>query len=355
MLVNFSTSNTFRGKVTVMRRSQMKKNRICKLLDIRYPIIQAPMNWITGAELVAAVSNAGGLGTLGPNAGLETITEDLTLTGERLRKQIRKVKSLTQEPFAVNIAIGVGGERQHSQRCIEVVLAEGVPVAITSEGSPDVYTKVLKDAGLKVIQAISTVRHARKAEEMGVDAVVCEGFEAGGYKGLTELTTFVLVPMVADAVKIPVIAAGGIADSRGMLAALALGADGLYMGTRFMVTAESDAHPKVKMAIVRGEDACTTSIPRDRMLARDLKNLYTEKYMEMKTAGASSEELNEFRSKHSQYHAQVRGDVDGSEICCGQVAGLITGVESAAEVTQNMKNGIHSQLEELKHKLADFL
>lgn len=174
----------------------MAKNSLCSLLNIRYPIIQAPMNWVSGAELVAAVSNAGGLGTIGPNAGAKTITSDVALTGERLRGQIRKVKELTEKPFAVNINIGVGDDRKFSQKCVEVVLEEGIAAAILSVGSPEVYCKTLKDAGIRVLAAISTTRHAVKAEQIGVDAVICEGYEAGGHKGFTELTTFVLVPMV---------------------------------------------------------------------------------------------------------------------------------------------------------------
>ena len=295
----------------------MKKTKLSELLGIRYPIVQAPMNWVSGAELAAAVSNAGGLGTIGPNAGAKTITADVVSTGERLRSQIRKAKTLTKKPFAVNIAIGAGEDRQYSQRSVEVVIEEGIQVVISSVGSPDVYTKVLKDAGVKVLHAVSTVRHARKAEEVGVDAVICEGFEAGGHKGLTELTPFDLIPMIADAVKIPVVAGGGIADARGMLAALALGADGIYMGTRFMVTHESDSHPRIKEAVVGREDACTVSITKDigvRMLARDLNNLFTQEYQEMKAAGASSEELNEFMNKRSQYHAQALGDAERSTI-----------------------------------------
>ena len=333
----------------------MKNNLICKLLGIRYPIIQAPMNWVSGAELVAAVSNAGGLGTLGPNAGAKTITQDVGLTGERLRDQIKKVKSLTKAPFAVNIAIGLGEGRQYSQRCVEVVIEEKVPAVISSVGSPDVYTKILKDNGIKVLHAVSTANHAKKAERTGVDVVICEGYEAGGHKGFTELTTFTLVPLVADAVKIPVVAGGGIADARGVLAALALGADGVYMGTRFMVTRESDSDQKVKEFIVRGEDACTVSVPKEKMMGRDIKNMFTQKYLEMKAAGASWRELSIFLSEHSPYNAQVLGDFEGSEVHAGQVAGLITSVVSASEVIQDIVNAMNSSLEELKHKLADFL
>ncbi len=338
---------------TVKKGAKKEKNRLCELLGIRYPIIQAPMNWVSGADLVAAVSNAGGLGTLGPNAGAKTLTGDVALTGERLRDQIRKVKRLTKNPFAVNIAIGQGELRQYAQRWVEVVLEEGIPVAIVSAGSPVDYTKTLKDAGIKVLHAISTLTHAKKAEGVGVDAVICEGYEGGGHKGFTELTTIVLVPMVARAVNVPVVAGGGIVDANSVLAALALGADGVYMGTRFMAARESDSHEHVKEAIVKAEDVCTISIPKG-MLSRDFKNLFTQKYLEMREAGASQKELNDFLSEFSQYRSQVLGDVEGSEVACGQVAGLITGVTSAAEIIQGVVNGLPILLEELKKKITPF-
>jgi len=159
--------------LAVEENAERKKNRLCTLLGIRYPIIQAPMNWVSGARLVAAVSNAGGLGTLGPNAGAKIVTHDVTLMGERLRGQIKEVKSLTKNPFAVNIAISEGEWRQYSQRSVEVILEEEVTVAIVSAGSPMDYTKKLKDAGIKVLHAVSTVSHAKKAEGVGVDAVIC--------------------------------------------------------------------------------------------------------------------------------------------------------------------------------------
>jgi enoyl-[acyl-carrier protein] reductase II len=332
----------------------MERNRICELLNIRYPIVQAPMNWVSGAKLAAAVSHAGGLGTLGPNAGAKTIVQDVNIVGDRLRSQIKMVRDLTKNPFAVNIAIGVGDERQYSKRCVEVIIDEKVPVAIVSVGSPDVYTKTLKEAGIKVLHAISTVNHARKAERVGVDGVICEGFEAGGHKGFTELTTFVLIRMLAEAVKIPIVAGGGICDTRGLLAALALGADGVYVGTRFMATVESDSHPGVKEAVVNADDACTVSLPKDMMLARDLRNEFTRKYMEMKAASSPWEKLKEFVDQHSQYHAQVLGNSQESEICCGQDAGLIKSVIGAAEVIEGMVNGIPSALAELQRRLTAF-
>ena len=322
------------------------------MVGIRYPIIQAPMNWVSGADLVAAVSNAGGLGTLGPNAGADSITADVELTGERLRDQIKKVKRLTDAPFAVNIPIGVGDLLRYSKKNVAVVMEEAVPVVITSVGGPKMYTNVLKEAGIKVFHAVSTPKQAKKAEAMGVDAVVCEGFEAGGHKGFTELTTLVLTPMVADAVKIPVITGGGIGDARGVMAALALGADAVYLGTRFMATKESETHQKVKDFIVRAEEVCTTSVPKGYMLARDLSNAFTEKYLEMRKAGASQAALEAFLAEHSQYLGQHLGDADNGEICCGQVAGLIGNAPGAAMVVEEIVKSLSAVLEALKQKLA---
>ena len=335
----------------------MKNNRLCQVLGIRYPIVQAPMNWITGADLAAAVSNAGGLGTLGPNAGAKTITRDVEETGERLRLQIRKIKSLTSAPFAVNFPVGLEGVegeggRAFSRRCVQVALEEGIKVAITSVGAPNVYTKTFKDAGVKVLHAVSTAGQAKKAEDVGVDAVICEGYEGGGHKALTGLTTLVLVPMAADAVNIPVLAGGGIADARGMIAALVLGADGIYMGTRFLATLECDAHPKVKEATINSGDTGTVSINKWVMEARDLQNNFTKKFLEMRTAEASSEELLEFMNQHSMYQALVLGDASDSEIPCGENAGLINRVISANEVVSSIINNIPSILEKLKNKLA---
>jgi enoyl-[acyl-carrier protein] reductase II len=293
------------------------------------------MNWVSGADLVAAVSNAGGLGTLGPNAGAENITPDVELTGERMRAQIKKVRRLSQAPFAV-----------------DVVIEEAVPVAIVSVGRPDIYTDALKAAGIKVLHAISTARHGQKAERAGVDAVICEGFEAGGHKGFTELTTLTLTPMVADAVSVPVIAGGGIGDARSVLAVMALGADGIYMGTRFMVTHESESHARVKEAIVNTQDVCSISVPKDYMLARDLINDFTKQYLGLKKAGASNSELSTFLSDHSQYHSQHLGQADNSEICCGQVAGLINEVKSAGEVVDDVVGSIAKRFEKLKARLG---
>ena len=216
------------------------------------------------------------------------------------------------------------------------------------------YTEVLHGEGIKVFHAVSTVKHAMRAEEIGVDAVVCEGYEAGGHKGFTELTTLVLTPMVADAVKLPVITGGGIGDARGVLAALALGADAVYMGTRFMATKESESHQNVKDAIIRAKDACTVSVPKDFMLARDLSNVFTNQYLEMRKSGASAEALRAFLANHSQFSAQHLGDVEKAELHCGQVAGLIDTAPGAADVISGIVQNMSFVVEEAKRKLAAF-
>ena len=239
----------------------MAKTRLTELLGIEYPIILASMAWITDADLAAAVSGAGGLGTIGPNAGMKHVTTDVEETGERLREQIRKCRKLTDRPFAVNFVIGVAGfDRKFSDRCVAVGIEEKAPVAIVSQGSPLVYTTTLKEAGMKIIHVCSTVRHVRKAEEAGADAVVVSGTEGGGHSGFDQITTMCLVPQAVDAVKIPVIAGGGIGDGRGLMAALSLGADGVYMGTRFIATKECPAHEKVKEIILAAADTSTIAV-----------------------------------------------------------------------------------------------
>lgn len=327
------------------------KNRICALLDIHYPIIQAPMNWVSGAALTAAVSEAGGLGCLGPNSGADTIVEDVEITGERMREQIHKVRRLTGRPFAVNVVIGIGDAIKYSRKIVDVIIEEKVPAVIASVGRPDIYTDRLKAAGVRVLHAISTARHARKAQESGVDAVICEGYEAGGHKGLTELTNLVLTPMVADAVKIPVVAGGGIGDARGVLAALALGADGVYMGSRFMATRESESHSNVKEAIVHAEDACTVSVPKGFMIARDLRNRFTEEYIDMHKSRPQA--IGEYLTAHSQYHSQHLGRAEDAEICCGQVAGLIRDIPPAAEIIAGIIRDLRSGFEEVGRKLRE--
>ncbi|HIE17391.1 MAG TPA: nitronate monooxygenase, partial [Dehalococcoidia bacterium] len=222
----------------------MKRTRLCDLLDIEYPIIQGGMVWIANAELAAAVSNAGGLGLISPTASMNRTGDQV----ENLRKQIAIARGLTQKPFGINLPIL---NNPQIEELVSTVIDAGVKVVVTAAGSPALYTNRFKEAGIKVLHVIAGVRHAQSAERRGVDAVIAEGYEAGGHNGLDELTTFTLVPQVVDAVTIPVVAAGGIADARGVVAALALGADGVQMGTRFVATHECAAHQNFKEAIVK--------------------------------------------------------------------------------------------------------
>ena len=334
--------------------NEINQNRICQLLGIRYPIIQAPMNWVSGSALVAAVSEAGGLGTLGPNAGADKINPDPEATGELLRLQIQKVRSSTSKPFAVNVVVGHGPKLVYSKKIVNVLIEEKVPAAVVSVGRPDVYTAILKNAGIKVLHAISTVRHAQNAQASGVDAVICEGFEAGGHKGFTELTTFVLTPMIVDAIDIPVVTGGGIGDARGIVAALALGADAVYMGTRFMATLESESHNNIKQAIAHAKDVCTVSVAKEFMLARVLKNSFTERYQELKNSGASSQELIQYIEEHNQFQAQHLGQVQNAEIGCGQVAGIIREIPSAIELIESILIDIENNFLSLQEKIHIF-
>jgi len=257
------------------------KTRITELLNIRYPIVEAPMAWITDARLAAAVSEAGGLGTIGPNAGTDKVTSDVHETGERLRSQIRLCRELTQYPFAVNFVVGVvGWDRKYSDRCVAVGIEEGVPVAIVSQGSPAVYTQRLKEAGMTVIHVCSTVRHVIKAEASGVDAVVVSGTEGGGHSGFDQITTLCLVPQAADASTIPVIAGGGIVDARGLTGALSLGADGIYMGTRFIATRECLAHDNVKQALLDAVDTSTIAIRHGNPVAAGVNDTENRGFVE---------------------------------------------------------------------------
>ena len=335
----------------------MKQTRLCQLLGIEYPIIQAPMAWITCAELAAAVSNAGGLGTLGPEAGAKTQEEakDLDIVERCLREQIRKVKTLTDKPFAVNFPIGWGKQKIFNERRITVAIEEGMPIAIVSMGSPELFTQKLHDAGIKVIHIVVSVEQARKAEKAGVDAIVCIGYEAGGHIGADELPTFVLVPQVVDAVEIPVIAAGGIADARGLVAALALGAEGIYMGTRFLATYECTAHPTMKQAVIQAGDTSTIAFGRRTGISRCLKNAYTARHMEMEASGATFDELREYERSGDDLGgwrripaALVDGNITHGSAACGAIAGMINEIISAGEVIRRMVEGYEAVLAKLR-------
>ena len=340
------------------------KTRITQLLGIKHPIILAPMAWITDADIAAAVSEAGGLGTIGPNAGFKTVTTDVNETGERLREQIRKCREMTDKPFAVNFVVGVPGwDRAFSDQCVEVGIEEKerhVPALLGH--SPTVYTQRLKDAGMKVIHACSTVRHVKKAEEAGVDAVVASGTEGGGHSGFDQITTFCLVPQAVDAVAIPVIAGGGISDARGLMGALSLGAEGVYMGTRFMATKECPTHPNVKAAILEAKDTSTiavrhgSSVPITaektgdrgfveerrgsiRILINDyLKKIMAQKGGHLRYEDALDDPETDDPSPESNrtVSAFVHGNLEDNSITAGQGAGMIQDIPSCRELVDHM-------------------
>jgi NAD(P)H-dependent flavin oxidoreductase YrpB (nitropropane dioxygenase family) len=349
------------------------QTRITHLLGIKYPIILAPMAWITDADLAAAVSQAGGLGTIGPNAGFKSVTTDVNETGERLRDQIRKCRKKTANPFAVNFVVGVPGwDRDYSNRCLEVGIKEKVPVAIVSQGSPAVYTQHLKDAGTKVIHVCSTVRHVQKAVRTGVDAVVVSGTEGGGHSGFDQITTFCLVPQAAEAVNIPVIAGGGVVDGRGLMGALSLGAEGVYMGTRFMATRECPTHPNVKKAVLDATDTSTISVKHGSPVAdegqkrgsrgfveerrgsvRMLINDYMKRIMMAKGGtltfdeALSTGDTDANSESNRTVSAYIHGDLDDNSITLGQGSGLIKDIPSCKELIERIIKEAESIIEKL--------
>lgn len=308
----------------------MKKTRFCTLLGIEYPIIQGGMSWIANAELAAAVSNAGGLGLIIANAGMAANGDHV----ENLKKQIKIVRSLTRKPFGANVPIM---NNSQIEQIIALLIEEKVPVVVTTAGNPATYTSRLKEAGIKVIHAVAAVKHAQSAEKHGVDAVIAEGYEAGGHNGMDELPTMVLIPQVVDAVKIPVVAAGGIADARGVVAAMALGADGVQMGTRFIATTECIAHPNFKEAVVKANDTDTVITCRKLGGTRILKNPLATKLVEMEAAGASIEDfLAVVGTTNLTRIGELEGDIARGQAYCGAIAGIIKEVKSAGEIIRDI-------------------
>jgi enoyl-[acyl-carrier protein] reductase II len=319
----------------------MKKTTLCKMLGIEYPVIQAPMNWITGAELVAAVSNAGGLGVIGPNAGERTETKDVVETGERLRRQIRKTKSLTQKSFGVNLLTSnpdhPGGGSPFSDQCLKVILEEMVPVVVLAGSEPEKYLKPLKDSGIKALHRAMPVhvRAAKEAEKRGIDALIAVGFEGGGHTGHDRIPTFVLIPQIINGLRIPVVAGGGIVDGRGMAAALTLGAEGIYMGTRFIATTECPAHPNVKQAILDAIDTSTVTVTGLDGVLRALKTPLMEHCARMEASGSKPQEyVPLYRSRYMK--GMLEGDMAEGTFVCGAGAGLIKEIKSAGEIVREI-------------------
>jgi enoyl-[acyl-carrier protein] reductase II len=296
--------------------------RITRLFGIRYPIIQGGMVWTAGNRLAVAVSEAGGLGLIGAGS----------MSPELLREHIVKAKSRTSASFGVNIPL----MRGDAAELIRVSMEEGVMVVFTSSGHPMKYTEQLKKARCTVVHVVAAVKHARKAVSAGCDAVVAEGFEAGGHNGIDEITTLALVPQIADAVDIPVIAAGGIADGRGMAAALALGADGVQVGTRFAVTVESSAHDRYKKAVVDAGDGDTVLTLKKITPVRLVKTPFALKALEAERRGATKEELEELLGKKRERAGIFEGNLEEGEFEAGQSAGLVRDIPPAGEVVRRM-------------------
>ncbi|NOZ14014.1 MAG: nitronate monooxygenase [Acidobacteria bacterium] len=292
------------------------KNRVCELFKIRYPIIQGGMVWVSGAKLAAAVSNAGGLGLIGAGS----------MKPELLRQHIRKAKSLTTAPFGVNIPIF----SRYAEEQVNTALEEGVSVFFMSAGSPKRFTPDLKAAGCTVVHVASSPTLAKKCEDAGVDAVVVEGFEAGGHNGREELTSFVLIPQARDRVKIPLIAAGGIADGRGIAAAFALGAEGVQIGTRFAVTVESSASPAYKEYLVSSGDSATKLMLKSLIPVRLVRNTLSEELEELERRCVPAAELEKKLGPAAARRAIFDGDVDSGEVEAGEVTGMIEDIPSVS-------------------------
>ena len=320
----------------------MLKTRVTEMLGIQYPILQGGMAWLGMAELAAAVSNAGGLGMLG------SVTFP---TAEELRNEIHKTRELTDKPFGVNITMLPAMRILPTDDFVQVVCEERIPVVESSGSSPEQYMDVLKKANVKVIHKLGAVRHARTAERVGCDAVLAAGLEEAGHPLMDDVTVWNLVPRVVDAVNIPVIAAGGIADPRQIVAALILGAEGVMMGTRFMVTRESRIHQNIKQALVEADETSTVMIQRSiRNQTRVLRNKAAEQVVEMESRGASLEELLTVISGEWGRNAFTTGDVDVGTITCGQGLGFIQSVPTVRDVIDSLVTGAEALLTEISSR-----
>ncbi len=297
-------------------------NRITKLFSIEYPIIQGGMIWASGWKLASAVSNAGGLGLLGSGS----------MYPEVLREHIRKCKAATSRPFGVNVPLLYPDIEKH----IAIIIEEGVKIVFTSAGNPRTWTSKLKEAGITVVHVVSSSKFAQKAEEAGCDAVVAEGFEAGGHNGREETTTLVLIPAVINAVKIPVIAAGGIATGRQMLAAMILGAEGVQMGSRFVASEEASSHIDFKKAVLNTAEGDTQLVLKQVTPVRLLKNEFYTQVNEAELRGASKEELIQLLGRGRSKKGMFEGDLKEGELEIGQVSAFLHEILPAGQIVSKV-------------------
>ena len=298
------------------------ENRITKLFDIRYPIIQAGMIWCSGWRLASAVSNAGGLGLIGAGS----------MYPEVLREHIQKCKAATSRPFGVNVPLLY----PDIDKMMSIICEEGVRIVFTSAGNPATWTSFLKEKGITVVHVVSNTKFARKSQDAGVDAIVAEGFEAGGHNGREETTTMCLIPMVREVVDIPLMAAGGIGSGRSMLAAMCLGADGVQIGSRFAASEESSAHDNFKKAIVDTGDGGTQVTLKALTPVRLIRNQFYQQVTEAEARCASKEELAQLLGRARAKKGMFEGDLDEGELEIGQISGYIHNIRPAAEILTNI-------------------
>ena len=288
-------------------------NRITQLFGIKYPIIQGGMIWCSGWELASSVSNSGGLGLIGA----------ASMYPEVLRDHIIKCREATDKPFGVNLPLLYRDLDQH----IQIIIEMGVKIVFTSAGSPKKYTPILKENGIKVVHVVSNLKFAKKSEEAGVDAIVCEGFEAGGHNGKEEITTMCLIPNVSENINIPVIAAGGIGSGKSMLAAFSLGAEGVQIGSRFVASQECSAHPNFKDAVVESKEGDTMLSLKKLTAVRLLNNNFYQKVLEAENRGDSIEELRELLGRGRSKKGMFEGDLKEGELEIGQVSSMINEIK----------------------------
>jgi len=300
----------------------MTQNRITSLFNIQYPIIQAGMIWNSGWRLASAVSSAGGLGIIGAGS----------MYPEILREHIQKCKQATDKPFGVNVPMLY----PDIDKIIDIIIEEEVKIVFTSAGNPKTYTSFLKERGITVVHVVSSVKFALKAQEAGVDAVVAEGFEAGGHNGREETTTFTLIPMVKEQIKVPLIAAGGIATGRGMLAAMVLGADGVQVGSRFVASEESSAHRAFKEKVVEAKEGDTILTLKELAPVRLIKNKFFEDVQALYLKGPTIDDLKGLLGRARAKRGMFEGDLEEGELEIGQISGLIHDIKPAAQILNEM-------------------
>ncbi|PTX42422.1 enoyl-[acyl-carrier protein] reductase II [Christiangramia gaetbulicola] len=308
-------------------------NKITQLFNIEYPLIQAGMIWASGWKLASAVSNAGGLGIIGSGSMYPDV----------LREHIQKCKKATDKPFAVNVPMLY----PEIDKIMEIIIEEDVKIVFTSAGNPKTWTKHLQEHGIKVVHVVSSVKFAMKSEEAGVDAVVAEGFEAGGHNGRDETTTFTLIPMVKEKISIPLIAAGGIATGRGMLAAMVLGADAVQVGSRFVATPEASSHKNFKEMVVKAKEGDTVLTLKELAPVRLLKNKFYEDVQNLYAKAPSKEELIELLGRARAKKGMFEGDLEEGELEIGQISGLIHDIKPAAEIVKEMISEFESAKKEV--------